>query len=80
MTLNAVLILGLILLTAVCGWYVRSGRRRQSAARDHTLSEFVTRGEQWPYDLPDLQRAKESWRKNWKNHPPDSKDPIDSRD
>ena len=78
MTLNELLVVGLLLLTIVCCWYVQivALRRRSTRNQLPTVSESIRAGEHWPYDLPGLQKEKESWVPD----PPDLKDPIDGRD
>jgi len=81
MTLNAMPIVGLIVLAIGWDWYRRfSNRRRRGEQLDTFADVMQARGEKWPYDLPGLEHEKESWRQNWKDNPPDLKDPIDSRD
>ena len=78
MTINELLIVGLILLTVVCCLYVRSValRRRSTRKQLPSVSEYIRAGDHWPYDLPALEKQKEYWAAN----PPDLKDPIDGRD
>jgi hypothetical protein len=79
MTLNELLIVGLILLTIACCWYVRSVavRRRSPVEQLPTLSEYLRdSGGHWRYERPAPQNDKQYWSKN----PPDLKDPLDGRD
>ena len=78
MTLNDLLIVGLVLLTIALWWYVWFGNRRRHSPGQQlpTVSEYIRAGERWPYDLRALEKQKQYWAQN----PPDLKDPIDGRD
>jgi hypothetical protein len=79
MTLNEMLVVGLLLLTIVCCSYVQivALRRRSTREQLPTLSEYLRdSGEHWRYERPAPQNDKQYWSKN----PPDLKDPIDGRD